>query len=351
MEELSEADAETYAEAFAEGKALGLDNSDARDYASGLMYHTTAFDEHEGTAVAYATAFKQAPDGSVAYALGYAGEAVRKDLNRWPFYISASSNESFSGHYEVGFTQTDDNGVVAHVYAVAYASYRYLGDSEERANELAEATARGYKQSTFMSLLRRIEQATAYREGYLLAEWRAEPEQGFTNERAIPAWATAYGLAFVRGLDRAKNNRWDSPRNAASNYARIYAIAKVELGFGDQSAFLNADSYFRGVNAASERGFTGEDAATYAWHYYIGFFEKGVRAGWSDDRADVYAAAYAEGKREGRTDENASEYASAYEQGYTSSKADGLTEDGARAYAQAFAEGKVGEAPTPTPTS
>ena len=158
-------------------------------------------------------------------------------------------------------------------------------------------------------------------------------------------------LAYVRGLDRAKANGWDNPQGAAHNYARIFALAKVDLRFADQAAFLNADSYFRGVNASSEHGLTGEEAATYAWHYYLGFFEKGVRAGWSDERADVYATAYAEGKRAGRTDENAAEYASAYEQGYTSAKSDGATDDDAHIYAHAFAEAKVGEAPTPTPTS
>ena len=152
-EELEGAQAETYARAFADAKELGLGNSDARDYASGLLLHATRA-EYSGNELAgdaviqdYAAAFAQPLDGSVVSALGSAGETVRRNAIEWPFDQKTVSEESFAEHYASAFTLTGEDGVAAHLYASIYAGNRYLQAADERATELAEAAIRGYEQS------------------------------------------------------------------------------------------------------------------------------------------------------------------------------------------------------------
>lgn len=352
-EGLEDVDAETYAGAFADAKALGLGNADARAYASGVVYHSAVAarngfpaEDDKAALADYAAAFARAVGGDsplpLADALGRASEAARRN-GWWPFSSENDSTEtSFEETYAVAFAQTDATGITAHGYASVYAGYIYSGNMEEEAANLADASVRGYERSRSKNVLQRINYGVAYRRGYEEAVWRAEPEQGYTEEHQIYVWAAAYADAYGRGLSRAESRGWDNPGYAAYEYARIFALGKVDLGFSDQDAYLNADSYFRGVHYATEKGLAEEAHDSYAWNYYRIYFNQKVLAGWSEERAHIYASSYADAKLAGRSDADAATYATAYEEAYTSQINDGATEDEARLYAAAFADAKLG---------
>ena len=359
-EELGDRDSDVYATAFAAAKDLGLDNTEARNYASGLAYHRAVALSIAGSAVeadnvaeAYAAAFRRivedGADVSVVDALGQASEAVRRSQGWWPFYGGEPGSGSFAELYAEVFTRTEESGIDAHGYATVYAARMYLGDGEETATDFAEAQVRGLNQSRSESLQERIVYSTNYRRGYSEALWRAEPEQGFTQAHKVESWASAYAQAYDTGYNRARNNGWNDPERWAHVYARLFAYGKVDLSFPDQSAFLNADSYFRGANAAAERGLDGDTVFAYTWDYYSAYFDTKVRRGWTEDRAHAYAVAFAEAKLEGRGEEEAKDYARAYEKAFTEAKEGGSTDAEADVYAKAFAEAEVGAAPTPTP--
>ena len=349
-EGLEDGDAEIYAGAFADAKALGLGNADARAYASGVVYHSAtaannSFPEEDDQAALadYAAAFAEAVAGDsplpLPDALGRASEAARRN-GWWPFSSAEDPPETpFAETYASAYAQTDAAGVAAHAYASVYAGYVYTGTSFDEATNLADALVRGYVRSRSVTVRKRIDYATAYRDGYEEAVWRAAPEQGYTDESQIYDWAAAYADAYGRGLNAAIGNKWDNPKYAAYQYARIFALAKVD--WGSRNAYRHADSYFRGHHYASERGLTDDAHDSYAFDYYDAYFDNDA-GGWSEERAHIYALSYADAKLAGRSDFDAATYAAAYEEAYTSQINDGATEDEARLYAAAFADAKLG---------
>ena len=140
-------------------------------------------------------------------------------------------------------------------------------------------------------------------------------------------------------MNAAIGNTWDNPQYAAYQYARIFALSKVD--WGSQNAYRHADSYFRKHHYASERGLTDDAHDSYAFDYYDVYFDKDA-GGWPEERAHIYALSYADEKLAGRSDADAATYAAAYEEAYTSQINDGATEDEARLYAAAFADAKLG---------
>ena len=351
---LEDGDAEIYAGAFADAKALGLGNADARAYASGFVYHSAtaainSFSEEEDqTALAdYAAAFETAVTGDsplpLPDALGRASEAARLLNGWWPFSSAADPPETrFAETYALALAQTDATGVAAHGYASNYAGYVYTGTSVDDATNLADAFARGYERSRSDAVGKRLDYAVAYRQGYGQAVWRAEPEQAYIEEYQVHAWAAAYADTYGRGLSRARNSGWDDPSYAARNYARLFAITKVELGFSDHDAHANTDAYFRGFNYATERGLTGDAHDSYTFDYYDVYFDKKEILSWPEDRAHIYALTYADVILAGREDQDAATYATAYEEAYTSQKEQGATDEDAHLYAAAFADAKLG---------
>ena len=350
---LEDGDAETYAGAFADAKALGLGNADASAYASGFVYHSAtaainSFSEEEDrVALAdYAAAFETAVTGDsplpLPDALGRASEAARLLNGWWPFSSAADPPETpFAETYATAYAQTDATGVAAHGYASVYAGYVHNGISDE-ADASADAFARGYERSRSDSVRERLDYALAYRRGYEGAVWRAEPEQGYTEETQIYAWAAAYADAYARGLSKAKTAGWDDPADAAVDYAILFAYGKVDSGFTNQNAYANADAYFRGLRYAAERGLTGDAHDSYAFDYYRVYFNHKVRLFWTEERAHIYALSYADAKLAGREDQDAATYATAYEEAYTSQKEQGASDEDARLYAAAFADAKLG---------
>ena len=357
-EDLNEADADRYASAFAIAKGWGLDNRAAQGYASGYLYHwymartsTESTAEVQSAITEYATVFEAAitgsGDGAIADALGKASESMRMRREWQPFNRVAQGSTPFAQAYAAGYDKSAEVGVLAHGYASIYASWIYDGSEEETAVDWANAQVRGLKQSEPGSLDKRLEYAHIYLIGYSEALWRVD--QGYTIEHKVESWATAYAQSYNTGYQRARKNGWDDPESAAHTYARLFAYGKVDLSFPDQSAFLNADSYFRGVNAAQERVLDGDAASSYAWDYYFAYFDTKVQRGWSENRADAYAVAFAEAKLNGREEENAKQYARVYEKAFTEAKEGGSTDAEAHVYAAAFAEAEAGPAPTPTP--
>lgn len=357
-ENLGDDDTGIYATAYVVAKELGLSNDDARSYASGYLFHwavgfsvTSRRAEADDAANTYGIAFENAiQEGStVASALGIASQAIRSDQEWWPFNFDPPEQPRFVDDYGEAYARSGETGTTAHGYAVIYAGLRYVGDSEDRATDFAEAQVRGMKISNSESMRSRIEYGLNYRVGYDEALWRAEPEQKYTVPHKVQSWAAAYAQGYGGGYNRARNSGWDDPDAGAQVYARLYAIAKVDIGLPDQAAYLNADAYFRGYDAATERGLLGDARSIYAWDYYSAYFDTKVQRGWPVSRAEPYSTAYAEAKMEGRTDDEAKEYARVYERAFTEAKGEGSTDTEAHVYASAYAEAEVGPAPTPTP--
>ena len=327
--------ADAYASHYAGAIALGLSGSYARDYVAGLMYHVE-ITEGAVTGAIYAAALEQAPDGSASESLAWISESVRKAADWWPFSESEGSGESYIQHYAEKFVKYD-GGILGHLLASVYAGRRYLGLSDAEASDWTRIAHKGY--DVREPFTRRIDLVVARLEGYDEALWRAEPEQGYTEEREVDLWAAIYAKAYVQGLARAKGNRWENPQRAAYRYAILYTSAKVDRGFSDRDAYLNADAFFRGVNAASERAPALNEPEDYAWDYYSAYWDQRVGRGWSPDRADIFATAYAEGKLLGARLPRS--YAEDYEETYTAAIASGATTADAHVQAEAFARARA----------
>ncbi len=348
-EGLEDGDAETYAGAFADAKALRLGNADARAYASGVVYHSAVAarngftEEDDKAALAdYTAAFAEAVAGDLPLpmpdALGRASEAARRSGLR-PLSDGNDSTETpFAETYALAFAQTDATGVAAHIYASVYTDYVDLGNSADEAAANANASVRGYEHSDLVSVQLRRSYALRYLIGFHVATIRTKQED--TAEVNINSWAVAYADAYEEGVSKAISNGWDDTENAADEYARVFAWAKVDLGRSEQNAYRQADALFRALHYANERGLAGDARTTYSVGYYSAYYNK--RAVWTQERAHIYASSYADAKLAGREDQGAATYAAAYEEAYTSQINDGATEDEARLYAAAFADAKLG---------
>ena len=268
---------------------------------------------------------------SVVQALGQANSAIR-----------SIDDEAHAAAYSRALAQTEASGVAAHGYADEYALGLHNGIPEDEAAKRAGAFVRGYKRSDSTSIQRRYAYAEAYRLGYVEAAWRAEPEQGYTEEYQIYAWAAAYADAYARGLSKARTAGWDDPADAAVDYAVLFAYGKVDSGFTNRNAYANADAYFRGLRYAAERGLTDDAHDSYAFDYYLVYFNNKVRLSWTEERAHIYALTYADAILAGREKQDAATYATAYEEAYTSQKEQGATDEDAHLYAAAFADAKLG---------
>ncbi len=300
------------------------------------MYHVEITDGAI-TAAAYSGAFQRAPDGSPSETLAWVSESVRKALDWWPFSEGEGSGESYIEHYAAKLAEYD-GGILGHLRASVYAGRRFLGLSDTEASDWERVAWRNY--DIREPFAKRIELVGASLEGYTEALWRANPEQGYTEERKVDSWATIYARAYVQALARARANRWEAPQWAAYRYAIIFTSAKVDRGFSDQDAYLNADAFYRGVNAANEREPAPSEPEDYAWDYYSAYWDQRVIRGWSQDRADIFATAYAEAKLLGV--ELPRSYAEDYEEAYTAAIAGGATEADAHVQAEAFAKARAG---------
>ena len=119
----------------------------------------------------------------------------------------------------------------------------------------------------------------------------------------------------------------------------------MELGFPDQEAYQDADSYFLGLHRALELGHRGGEAFRYAWRYHLTYFEKRFEEAWNHERANVYSAAHADGEFAGRDHDNAIDYARAYERAYSLARQEGSSEEDAPAAGVAAGVEKAGPAP------
>lgn len=335
-EGLEGSDADTYARHYAQAVALGLPSAYARDYTAGLMYHVAIMDGAL-TAAAYLEAFQQAPEGSPAETLARVSEAVRRGTDWWPFSEGEGIGESYAGYYAEKLVEYE-GGISGHLRASVYAGRRYLGLDDTEATDWVRVAWRGY--DVREPFAKRIDLVGARLEGYDEALWRAEPEQGYTEASKVDLWAAIYAKAYVQALARAKGSGWDQAQWAAYRYAILYTSAKVDRGFSDQDAYLNADAFYRGVNAAIERGVVENEAESYAWDYYSAYWDQRVVRGWSQTRADIFATAYAEARLLGV--DLPRSYAEDYEEAYTAAVTSGATEVEAHTQAEAFARARAG---------
>ena len=384
---LEQGDTETYATAFAQAKGIGLDNSAARTYADGLIFHTAYAAEEAAQEVArdYAAAFEQAliddPSMPLHNAIGHVTETIRREYRLWPFDGDDSlSGVSFAETYTDGLNMATSSNLAAHGYALSYAGYLYTGNTHAESANRANAFALGYELASSTErcsswicpdLQDRLAYATAYEDGRITASIRVD--QGYTSERNIDAWAGAYAEAYVAsdvqagscgfpiyGVFEGYNlnfalytrrydadaivNQWVNSADAASKCAQLFAYGKIDVGgkrgFEDDYPYKQAEAYYRGNYYASELGFSGSEAETYAYAYYLAYFER--REGWPEHRAHAYSVAYADARRMDMADDEAKAYASAYEEAYTSQRRNGASDEDAHAYAAAFAEARSG---------
>ena len=382
---LEQGDREVYATAFAQAKRLDLDNSSARTYADGVIFHAAYAMEQTSPEIAldYADAFEQVlgddPSLSSRDAIGRVTETIRRERQLWPF--DSDDGEvavSFAEAYTNGLGLANASNLAAHGYALSYAGLLYTGNTQEESANRANAFALGYEQASSTDrcsirscpdLRERLAYAAAYEDGRIEASRRVG--QGYTSERNVDAWADAYAEAYIAtgvqegscgfrvyGLGYNLNfgyytrrykadavaDQWANSPNVAVGCARLVAYGQVDvggsLGFDGDYPYKHAGAYYRGVHYASERGLSGGEADAYAYAYYLAYFR--VRERWDEQPAHAYSIGYADAKRIGRTDEEAEAYASAYEEAYTSQKRNGASDEDAHAYAAAFAEARSG---------
>ena len=256
-ERLEGGDAEIYADSFADAKALGLGDADARDYANALVYLNaiSSFNNwptHAAEEVI--AAFIAAYDEGVKVN----GASGREALSH--AYAAQRGNEASAAAFASAFAQTDASGVAAHVYANEYVPPGYLpeggaGVADEFADRLAAALARGYATSSASSVQERLNYAGEYYDGYADAVFRAAHEQGYTNESRMRV------LAEVTAA-------W--PEEQAHIYASSYADARL-AGRSDMEAGIYAAAY--------EEAYTSQ-----------------VNAGAAEDEARRHAAAFADAR-------------------------------------------------------
>ena len=253
-ERLEGEDAEIYADSFADAKALGLGDADARDYANALVYLNaiSSFNNWpthaaEEVIAAFIAAYDEAVKVNGASGL----EALS-----WA-YAAQRGNEASAAAFALAFAQTDASGVAAHVYANEYVPPGYApeggaGVADEFADRLAGALARGYATSSASSVQERLNYAGEYYDGYADAVFRAAHEQGYTNE------------------------------------SRMRVLAEVIAAWPEEQAHIYASSYAD----ARLAGRSDADAATYAAAYEEAYTSQ-VNAGATEDEARRHAAAFA----------------------------------------------------------
>ena len=266
-ESLEGEDAKTYSSAFADAKALGLGDADARDYANALVYLNAHFyfNALSGTYIAEKVIgrFIEAFDEAVKTDGAAASDAVS-----YAYAIAFDGDEARAAAYSKAFAQTEASGVASHVYAFYYVQELGRGATsppDEYADfhaSLAEANARGYTLSSASSVQERLAYAGLYMSGYSDAILMAAHERGYTGESVAA--------------------------NVAANWAEVISGAGGE------------------------------------------------------ERAHIYALAYADALLAGLEGWDVRTYATAYEEAYTSQKEQGATDEDAHLYAAAFADAKLG---------
>ena len=253
-ERLEGGDAEIYADSFADAKALGLGDADARDYANALVYLnaiTSLNNWPTHAAEEVIAAFIAAYDEAVKVN----GASGREALSR--AYATQRGNEASAAAFASAFAQTDASGVAAHVYANEYVPPGYApeggaGVADEFADRLAGALARGYATSSASNVQERLNYAAEYYDGYAGAAFRAAHEQGYTNESRMRVLAEVIAA-------------W--PEEQAHIYASSYADARL-AGRSDAEAGIYAaayeEAYISQVNDGAEEDEARRRAAAFA---------------------------------------------------------------------------------------
>ena len=314
-------DAAAYAEWFAHGKSLELDDEQAVAFASGALYFAVISEElllggellldYEAyTRERFVEPFEQAlADGATPLeALARADEAFRVSGGWWPL---ASLEGEYEGRlaedFVHAFEQTEDVGLAAHQFAAHYAGSRYLDVSEEDSLLVGQIIARAYRESDQWDARLRIRQALAYLLGYQQAQDRYSAEE----PSRVELWADVYADAYVTGWLLATGRNWPDATNLAFGYANYYATAWTEWRFGRRTASLLADAHLRGEYHASQLGLTGDDYDDYAWEYHVAYFDHSRELGGDEARSHRYATAYAEARADGQSEEDARKTAAA----------------------------------------
>ena len=246
-------DAETYASAFADARALGLDDAGARHYANALVYLN-------GVAVAAAWdafiaenvigRFIEAFDEAVK-----TNGATASDAVSYAYAIALNGDGARAAAYSKAFAQTEFSGVASHFYAFYYVQELVRGATsppDEYADflaSLAEANARGYTLSSASSVQERLAYAELYMSGYSDAILMAAHERGYTREWVARNWAEV--IAGAGGEERA----------------HIYALAYADAllaGLEGWDVRTYSTAYEEAYTSRKEQGATDEDAHLYA---------------------------------------------------------------------------------------
>ncbi len=234
-------DAETYASAFADSKALGLGDADARDYATALVY-LNAF-----TAAAWSAYLTESIIGRFIEAFD---EAVKTDgapashAVSYAYAIALDGDEACAAEYAKAFAQTEASGVASHVYAVYYVQPCGHGAPDDFAASLTEANARGYALSSASSVRERLAYAEWYMTGYSEAILMAAHERGYARESLADNWAEfiageetrahIYAATYAAAYEEAYMSQKEggATEDDAHLYAaaHAYALADAKLG-------------------------------------------------------------------------------------------------------------------------
>ena len=243
-EGLEGGDAEIYADAFADAKALDLGDANARDYANALVYLNAIASFNDWPVAEERIAeFIAAFDAAVKVN----GASGREALSH--AYAAQRGDEASAA----AFAQTDASGVAAHVYANEYVPPHYAPEGEavvmdELADSLAGVLARGYATSSASSVQERLNYAGEYYDGYAEAVFRAAHEQGYTDESRMRALADVIAAL---------------PEEQAHIYASSYADAGL-AGRSDEDAATYAAAYEEAYTSQINDGATEEDARRHA---------------------------------------------------------------------------------------
>ena len=250
-ESLEGEDAKTYSSAFADARALGLGDADARDYANALVYLNAV-------AVAAAWPSYMAEDLIGAFIAAF-DEAVKtdgaaaSDAVSYAYSIAFDGDEARAAAYSKAFAQTEASGVASHFYAFYYVQELGRGVTsppDEYADfhaSLAEANARGYTLSSASTVQERLAYADLYMSGYTDAILMAAHERGYAREWVARNWAE-----FIAGREERTHI-----------YALSYADALL-AGREDQDVGTYATAYEEAYTSQKEQGATDEDAHLYA---------------------------------------------------------------------------------------
>ena len=208
-------DAKTYSSAFADAKALGLGDADARDYANALVYLNAlavaaAWDAFiaENVIGRFIEAFDEAvrTDGAAA-----------SDAVSYAYAIAFDGDEARAAAYSKAFAQTEASGVASHLYAVYYVQELGRGVTsppDEYADfqaSLAGANARGYTLSSASSVQERLAYADLYMSGYTDAILMAAHERGYTGESVAANVAANWAEVISGPAERSGRTSTRSP--------------------------------------------------------------------------------------------------------------------------------------------